>query len=46
MNFCPMLMTLWTFLLAMFISFIVNSLEPTPNTYDFRSKQRVVIELP
>jgi hypothetical protein len=39
-------MTLWMFLLDMLISLIVNSLEPTPKTYDFWSKARVVMELP
>lgn len=41
-----MLITLCTFLFAMFMSLIVNSLDPTPSTSDLRSKQSVVIELP
>ena len=45
-NFWPMLITLWMFFELRLISFIVNSLDPTPNTSLFWSKQRVVIELP
>ena len=41
-----MFIVLWMFFVDMLRSFIVNSLDPTPNTYDFWSNAKVVIELP